>query len=681
MKHRIIVAGICMGAWLCGSAGGQSTVITNLLVIGSQQQGTNALASGTNSTAQGNDSMAIGTYSHAEGDTTMASGTASHAEGVLTIAGGEQSHAEGLGTEALADNSHAGGSYARVRRQDSNSYIHATGSPGGLKETRFPNTAHFDHLVLLDSAINVSNAILSRAENDLRYATLAQGSMAATSLQPGTAITVSAVHVLGNINTVSGSAVAGGLGNQATGANTFVGAGSGNRAMGWEAFVGAGFNNIASSLGAFVGAGDGNTATGVVSSVVGGRDNSVAGNYSFIGGGFGNQIEANNAIIAGGYRNSALGAASVVGGGAYNMVSSNVSVLVGGDHNSALGKANCIGGGVRNTVTGDFGVVAGGFSNFVAGAYGVAGGYGAQALHDGSWVWADPQGGAVFPSITSNEFAIRAAGGLRLSGGRARIDYDPPIGTNQYSLWVRNFGSTPDDARGLLVTTPDYNGAEGIIFHAASMAGGSMASRFIVGADGNVGVGVNAPQSRFHVAGNARVSGNFLMLDGRSIISPNFIPGTWGSASDKWGPNAYLKHGYLRELHVAQKANFQDKVKIGTGSEYARLNVGAPTGLETPTYAARFESAEGANSDKARGVLINFPDNTNSNSILFHAMSGAGPYTNSRVVIKADGRVGIGTSYPEATLHVHGDARFDQAVWIQPAGDLGMGIYTNGTSE
>ena len=90
----------------------------------------------------------------------------------------------------------------------------------------------------------------------------------------------------------------------------------------------------------------------------------------------------------------------------------------------------------------------------------------------------------------------------------------------------------------------------------------------------------------------------------------------------------------------AQNAEFQGKVKIGTSSDYAQLNVAAPTNLATPTYAARFESRLGADSDKARGLLVNFPDTTNANSILFHAMSGPGPYTNSRVVIKADDLLG-----------------------------------------
>ena len=265
-------------------------------------------------------------------------------------------------------------------------------------------------------------------------------------------------------------------------------------------------------------------------------------------------------------------------------------------------------------------------------------------------------------------------------GGRGRVQYDPEIGTNQYALWVRNFASTPNDARGLLVTTPEYNGNEGIIFHAASLAGGSMASRFIVGADGNVGVGVNNPQSRLHVAGDTRVSGNILMMDGQNIISPNFNPGTWGSGFDAWGPNAYLKYGFVRELLVAQNAEFQSKVMIGTSSDYAQLNVAAPTNLVTPTYAARFESRLDGNSDHARGVLVNFPYTTNADSILFHAMSGSGPATNSRFIVKADGKVGIGTPDPEAKLHVHGDARFDGLIYGDGSGLTNLpvtGLTTN----
>ena len=672
MMRGMMVAGLCAGMWLCGSVQGQETVVTNLLVEGPLRQGTNALAAGTQSSAFGEGAMADGDYSHAEGDTTTASGTASHAEGALTIAGGDQSHAEGLATEALADNSHAGGAYARVRSQDSNAFIHATGTASnGMKETQYPDAGHFDHLVTLAPALDANNAVLSRAENDQRY------------LQAGTAITVSAVRVMGNTSEASGAAVAGGSGNMA-GVNAFVGSGTGNSASNSWAAIGGGSGNTASGISSFVGAGGQNTAAGNSAFVGAGGGNVAAGSYcSFVGAGVYNSVYADySAIVAGRYNFvSNLTTYSFIGGGYSNYLAGRGYSVIGGGWENVItatntgptgGRASFIGGGLRNQITGpwasilggganfvggQYGTVLGGRSNVVAGSYGVAAGFGAQALHDGTWVWADARG-EPFASIASNEFAIRAAGGLRLEG-RNSVGYDPEIGTNQYALWVRNFGATPGDARGLLVTTPEYNGGTGIIFHAASKAGSSMASRLIVGTDGNVGVGVNDPQNKLHVAGDARVSGNLLMLDGQNILSPNFNPNTWGSGFDAWGPNAYLKYGFVRELLVAQNAEFQSRVKIGTSSDYAILNVGAPTNLATPTYAARFESALGNNSDKARGVLINFPNTINPSSILFHAMSGAGPYTNSRVVIKADGKVGIGTSYPEAMLDVRGDVRFE----------------------
>lgn len=310
----------------------------------------------------------------------------------------------------------------------------------------------------------------------------------------------------------------------------------------------------------------------------------------------------------------------------------------------------------------------------------------ARSMRLGSVVLGGTSNALVMPNIADS-----ASGAVRIGvdegtlfgdwdlEGRGSVRYEPEIGTNQYALWVRNFGATTNDARGLLVTTPEYSDGEGIIFHAASKAGASMASRFIVETDGDVGVGVNDPQSKFHVAGNARVSGDLLIPHGQNIMPPNFQPVAWG-AEGVWGPDAYLNLGFIRELHVAENAYFPHKVRIGTSDDSARLNVSAPA-LLNPTYAARFTSAEEADSDQARGVLVNFPNNTNGGAILFHAMSGAGPYTNSRFVVKADGKVGIGTAYPEATLHVNGNVRFDGVVQADGSGLTNLPVTGWTTNE
>ena len=133
VKRGMIVAGISFGVWLSGSVLGQETVVTNLVaegylaVEGIIEQG-DSTARGIQSSALGTKTDASGNYSFAEGNQTMAAGAASH----------------------------AGGAFSRVRPQDTNAFIHASGhAANSLKETRFPNAAHFDHIVTLSPALDV----------------------------------------------------------------------------------------------------------------------------------------------------------------------------------------------------------------------------------------------------------------------------------------------------------------------------------------------------------------------------------------------------------------------------------------------------------------------------------------------------------------------------------------------
>jgi hypothetical protein len=81
-------------------------------------------------------------------------------------------------------------------------------------------------------------------------------------------------------------------------------------------------------------------------------------------------------------------------------------------------------------VPGGFGNVAGGYCSFAAGYY-------AQAIHDGSFVWADStQTG--YASTGDDQFCIRATGGVQLSPG-TRLYCGNQV-RQMLNLWGTNYG-------------------------------------------------------------------------------------------------------------------------------------------------------------------------------------------------------------------------------------------------
>ena len=77
-------------------------------------------------------------------------------------------------------------------------------------------------------------------------------------------------------------------------------------------------------------------------------------------------------------------------------------------------KIATVGGGLGNVATGSYAVTPGGFANQAAGDYSFAAGRSAKVgkEHTGAFLFADASPFA-FPSLASNEFAVRATGGVR----------------------------------------------------------------------------------------------------------------------------------------------------------------------------------------------------------------------------------------------------------------------------
>lgn len=288
--------------------------------------------------------------------------------------------------------------------------------------------------------------------------------------------------------------VGGGKLNSATDHYTTVGGGVENRATEWAATIAGGYWNLANGYCASVGGGEGDTAS------------------------------ADYATVAGGTINRATASGATVGGGYDNLASSIEATVAGGSNNKASGSVATVGGGSNNTASGNYATVVGGYSNTASGNYSLATGYLANAIHSGSFVWADTNGG-YFSSTGTNQFLIRASGGVGIgtSSPTGKLDV---VGNH-----IRLAESTDPGAKEIRLRTDgaavdvDVNNADLFI---KSNTGNTILQVF----GGNVGIGTNSPTQKLDVNGTARLrgissgSGNPVLVDGNGVL----YEGTWPSS-------------------------------------------------------------------------------------------------------------------------------------------------------
>ncbi len=200
-----------------------------------------------------------------------------------------------------------------------------------------------------------------------------------------------------------------------------------------------------------IGGGDRNTVVGEDGTIAGGGGNWLGGPYATIAGGLFSTIRTNAwfASIGGGAYNT-IGintSSTTISGGYFNTIADNaLDCTIGGGSYQAIGTAtyySTIGGGRQNSIADNASsasiaggyqnaigtgaacaAIPGGSNNVAAGRYSLAAGQNALALHDGTFVWADASAFSTFSSSTSNQFSVRAAGGVRFETSGAGLSLD-----------------------------------------------------------------------------------------------------------------------------------------------------------------------------------------------------------------------------------------------------------------
>lgn len=217
--------------------------------------------------------------------------------------------------------------------------------------------------------------------------------------------------------------VAGGCANEATAPGAFVGGGGwngvevgGNIANAAAAMVAGGWSNVARATFATVGGGANNTASAEYAYVGGGDRNTASAAWGTVGGGRENLAGGSLSTVAGGLQNTASGDYSTVSGGKENSANMAYAVVGGGTRNQATEYWATIGGGLENVASGQYAAVPGGWANSAGGQFALAAGRRAKANHTGAFVWADSTD-ADFASTRSNQFNLRATGGVRVDTG------------------------------------------------------------------------------------------------------------------------------------------------------------------------------------------------------------------------------------------------------------------------
>ncbi len=387
----------------------------------------------------------------------------------------------------------------------------------------------------------------------------------------------------------------------------------------------SGSGNAAPGVESAIGGGELNTASGDQSVVAGGESNLAAGLQSSIGGGYSNYAAGDRAAIAGGVGNGASYRA-FVGGGDNNDADGNFSAVVGGLQNDAFGSYSTIAGGRENVASADYAAVAGGWGNQAtgfgafagAGDYNVASGY-------GSFV-----GTGASNQATGERSAILS-------------------GADNVAEGIRSFVGTGQVNRALGDMSGVVSGTDN---HATGYAD------FVGGGQLNVASG---GESGIAAGSNNRTLGAAAFVGGGT---GNHASGTWSGVLSGYGNvaagEASMAGGWFGEANHDRTFVWSTRDTVFASTQPRTFLIDAENGVaigrNTPLATLTVE--EDAAQDPLR-VRV----------------GGA-----TRMIVKNDGGVGIGTLAPTVKLHVDGGSDVSPATggYLVVGSTFGQNIALDG---
>lgn len=374
------------------------------------------VAGGAGNTASGDSAAVVGGYANTAGSTSsfVGGGVQNNASGPTSaIAGGYANTASGAqGAIGGGYLNIASGQDSTVAGGEANHSTQSYASIGGGHVNLANSLAATVAGGYINSAKNLYGTVGGGRENTVNgeFGTIGGGYLCTTGT--GWATTIAGGH----LNNAAGgyAAIGGGYGNQAGGDLATIAGGGYNQANLLYATVGGGYNNNAAAQFATIGGGHSNTANIDYATVSGGEQN-LANNYdATVGGGRYNTALGASAGVASGEFNAANLDKAFIGGGGSNTANGGSSGILGGVLNVTSGLAATVGCGIYNAATADYATVPGGFQNTAGGQFSLAAGQQANAMHTGTFVWADSQG-AAFASTAADQYLIRAQGGVGIN--------------------------------------------------------------------------------------------------------------------------------------------------------------------------------------------------------------------------------------------------------------------------